>query len=128
MAYVSEALRRLVIERANQTCEYCLLPNALSFYSHEVDHVIALKHQGQTNAENLAYACWRCNRFKGSDLGSFDPDTGDFSFLFNSRKQLWSEHFTFAKAHIIGSSPEGRTTAVLLKMNTRDRIQERLRY
>ena len=42
MAYVSEALRRLVVERAADACEYCLLPNALSFYPHEVDHVIAL--------------------------------------------------------------------------------------
>jgi 5-methylcytosine-specific restriction endonuclease McrA len=61
MAYIPDALRRLVVERASQRCEYCLLPDGLSFYPHEVDHVIALKHQGQTTAENLAYACWRCN-------------------------------------------------------------------
>lgn len=128
MAYVSEVLRRLVVERANQTCEYCLLPGSLSFYPHEVDHVIALKHQGQTNAENLAYACWRCNRSKGSDLGSFDPNTGDFCFLFNPRKQTWSEHFSLTEGQVVGQSAEGRTTAMLLKMNTRDRIQERLRY
>jgi len=128
MAYVSEALRRLVLERASLACEYCLLPDSLSFYPHEVDHVIALKHQGQTNAENLAYACWRCNRFKGSDLGSFDPQTGDFSFLFNPREQVWSEHFTLSQGEIMGRSPEGRTTALLLKLNTKDRIQERLRY
>lgn len=128
MAYVSDALRRIVIERASLACEYCLLPSSLSFYPHEVDHVIALKHQGQTNAENLAYACWRCNRFKGSDLGSFDPQTGDFSFLFNPRKQVWPEHFTPSQGEIVGRSPEGRTTALLLKLNAKDRIQERLRY
>ena len=72
MAYVSDALRRLIIERAAQSCAYCLLPNSLSFYPHEVEHVIAIKHQGETIAENLAYVCWRCNRFKGSDLGSFE--------------------------------------------------------
>ncbi len=128
MAYVSDALRRIVIERASLACEYCLLPSSLSFYPHEVDHVIALKHQGQTNAENLAYACWRCNRFKGSDLGSFDPQTGDFSFLFNPREQVWPEHFTPSQGEIVGRSPEGRTTALLLKLNAKDRIQERLRY
>lgn len=128
MAYVSEALRRLVIDRASQACEYCLLPSSLSFYPHEVDHVIAIKHQGATSADNLAFACWRCNRFKGSDLGSFDPDTGEFAFLFNPRTQIWAEHFTLTEGRIIGQSPEGRTTAVLLKLNTRDRIQERLRY
>lgn len=128
MVYISDALRRLVTERAAQSCEYCLLPSALSFYPHEVDHVIALKHQGETNEENLAYACWRCNRFKGSDLGSFDPETGDFSFLFNPRKQAWSEHFIRSEGQILGRSPEGRTTALLLKMNTPDRIRERQRY
>ncbi|MEL6765393.1 MAG: HNH endonuclease signature motif containing protein [Cyanobacteria bacterium J06607_6] len=128
MAYVSDALRRLVIERAAHACEYCLLPSALSFYPHEVDHVIALKHQGKTSADNLAYACWRCNRFKSSDLGSFDPDTNEFSLLFNPRTQLWSAHFTLEKGCIIGQSPEGRTTARLLKFNTRDRVQERLRF
>jgi len=128
MVYISDALRRLVTERAAQACEYCLLPSALSFYSHEVDHVVALKHRGETDAGNLAYACWRCNRFKGSDLGSFDPETGDFSFLFNPRKQGWSEHFTRSEGQIVGRSPEGRTTALLLKMNTPDRIRERQRY
>ena len=128
MAYVSEALRRLVVERAAHACEYCLLPDSLSFYPHEVDHVIAIKHQGQTEAGNLAYACWRCNRFKGSDLGSFDPQTGDFAFLFNPRQQRWIAHFALTQGEVIGLSPEGRTTALLLKMNTRDRIQERLRY
>ena len=128
MAYISEALRRLVVERAADVCEYCLLPNALSFYPHEVDHVIALKHQGKTIAENLAFACWRCNRFKGSDLGSFDPQTGDFAFLFNPRSQVWAEHFSLGKGQITGCSPEGRTTAELLRFNMRDRIQERLRY
>jgi hypothetical protein len=128
MAYIPEALRRLVTERANQCCEYCLLPNTLSFYSHEVDHVIALKHQGRTVAENLAYACWRCNRYKGSDLGSFDPKTADFCFLFNPRQQAWAEHFSFKEAQILGLSAEGRTTALLLKLNTAERIQERQRY
>ena len=128
MAYVSDALRCLVIDRAAQACEYCLLPSSLSFYAHEVDHVIALKHQGETSADNLAYACWRCNRFKGSDLGSFAPETGEFTFLFSPRTQLWSEHFSRDEGKIIGRSPEGRTTAVLLKFNTSDRIRERLRY
>ena len=128
MAYISDALRHLVVDRAHQSCEYCLLPSSLSFYPHEVDHVVALKHQGKTNAENLAYACWRCNRFKGSDLGSFDPETGDFSFLFNPRQQLWSVHFTLTEGQVVGRSAEGRTTALLLKMNTQDRIRERQRY
>jgi 5-methylcytosine-specific restriction endonuclease McrA len=77
---ISANLRRLVAERADQHCEYCLLPADVAFFPHEVDHVVALKHGGQTDAANLALACWRCNRHKGTDLGSFDPATGQFSY------------------------------------------------
>ena len=92
MTYISPALRRLVEERANYRCEYCLLSAGVTFFPHEVDHIIAVKHGGATNADNLAIACWRCNRYKGTDLGSFDPKTGTFSFLFNPRTQNWAEH------------------------------------
>jgi 5-methylcytosine-specific restriction endonuclease McrA len=82
--YIPTELRRLIIARAGGNCEYCLQPARLSFLlPHEIDHVIAEKHGGQTEADNLAYTCWRCNRHKGSDLGSFDPLTGQFAFLFN---------------------------------------------
>lgn len=127
MTSLPKALRRQVIARANQRCEYCLLSDGLSFYSHEADHVIAVKHGGQTISENLAYACWRCNRHKGSDLGSFDPETGKFCFLFNPRKQSWAEHFRVEASQIVGITPEGRTSVQLLQLNAEDRIQERRR-
>jgi 5-methylcytosine-specific restriction endonuclease McrA len=73
---VSAALRRSVIERAKGACEYCQLHQDFSIYTHEVDHVTATKHGGKTILENLALACLPCNRRKGSDLTSFDPETG----------------------------------------------------
>lgn len=91
--YIPAALRRLVEERSNKRCEYCQLPANLTFFLHEIDHVIPEKHGGGTTAENLAFTCWRCNRHKGTDLGSFDPNTGEFSFLFNPRTQDWNQHF-----------------------------------
>ena len=94
---------------------------------HEVDHIIAVKHGGATNADNLAIACWRCNRYKGTDLGSFDPKTGTFSFLFNPRTQNWAEHLTIADYRFIGLTPEGRTTVKLLQLNSDERIAERQR-
>lgn len=81
MSRLSESLRQQVINRACNRCEYCQLPAGISFYPHEVDHVIALKHGGQTIESNLAYACWRCNRYKGSDLGSFDPEAQIFCLI-----------------------------------------------
>jgi 5-methylcytosine-specific restriction endonuclease McrA len=47
-------LRRQVVERAGNCCEYCLLPQELVASPHQVDHVIAEKHGGQTVIENLA--------------------------------------------------------------------------
>lgn len=127
MTYISESLRQLVEKRSGYKCEYCQIPAHISFYPHEVDHVIALKHRGETISENLAYACWRCNRYKGSDLGSFDPQTNEFSLLFNPRTQSWNEHFTFEDARITGLTPEGRTTVELLQLNNSERMAERKR-
>jgi hypothetical protein len=127
VTYIPATLRRLVEERANHRCEYCLLPVGVAFFPHEVDHVIAEKHGGATNADNLAFACWRCNRYKGSDLGSFDPQTGTFSFLFNPRTQIWVEHFMLEHLMLMGLTPEGRTTVSLLQLNSDERIAERQR-
>lgn len=127
LSYIPVALRRLVEERANYKCEYCLLPTKVAFFPHEIDHIIAQKHGGKTDAENLALTCWRCNRHKGTDLGSFDPQTGAFSFLFNPRTQQWSEHFSFSKLTIVGLTDVGRTTVQLLQMNNEERIAERER-
>ncbi|NJK27700.1 MAG: HNH endonuclease [Coleofasciculaceae cyanobacterium SM2_3_26] len=55
MTYIPDSLRRQVEARADRCCEYCLLPNHLSFYSHEVDHVIALKHRGMTTADKMPW-------------------------------------------------------------------------
>lgn len=125
--YIPAALRRAVEERAKSCCEYCLAPTTLSFFPHEIDHVIPEKHGGKTDGDNLAYTCWRCNRHKGTDLGSFDPQTGEFSFLFNPRTQQWSEHFCFESLQVIGITPFGRTTVKLLQLNSSERLAERQR-
>jgi hypothetical protein len=125
VTYISAALRREVIKRAGNRCEYCLLPAEVAFYPHEVDHVIAEKHGGATDINNLAFACWRCNRHKGSDLTSFDPQTQQLSPLFNPRTQIWSEHFAYEGERITGLTPEGRTTISLLQLNSDARLTER---
>ncbi|MEC4984290.1 MAG: HNH endonuclease signature motif containing protein [Oscillatoria sp. PMC 1068.18] len=125
--YISNALRRLVEERANNQCEYCLLPANVAFFPHEIDHIVAKKHGGTTEANNLAYSCWRCNRHKGTDLGSIDPETGSFSFLFHPRTQRWNDHFRLEKITLVGLTAEGRTTVRLLQLNSSDRLAERER-
>jgi len=63
-----------------------------------------------------------------TDLGSFDPLTGEFSFLFNPRKQEWSQHFSFEGFRIVGLTPCGRTTVKLLQLNSQERLAERRRF
>jgi hypothetical protein len=125
VSHIPIELRRLVTERAGARCEYCRLPEYIAFYPHECDHIVAEKHDGLTVLENLARTCARCNRFKGSDLGSFDPQTGLFAFFFNPRTQVWSEHFAISQDVVIGLTPIGRVTVKLLQVNTPDRIAER---
>lgn len=126
MTYVPATLRRQVIERARNRCEYCLISAEVAFFPHEVDHVVAEKHGGATEISNLALACWRCNRHKGSDLTSFDPETRQLSPLFNPRTQVWAEHFAYERERVIGLTPEGRTTVNLLRLNREERLSERL--
>ncbi len=118
-------LRRLVNERAGGRCEYCRLHQDSSPYTHEIDHIIARKHGGQTIPENLALACLACNRRKGSDLTTIDPVTAVVVPLFNPRVQLWADHFVLNGAAIDGLTPIGRGTVFLLALNAADRLARR---
>lgn len=125
MTYIPEALRQLVTDRAQSRCEYCLIHERDSLYKHEVDHVIPEKHRGQTTEDNLCLSCMDCNRHKGSDFASFDPETEEIALLFHPRRDVWSDHFQFAGPHIIPLSPTGRVTVFVLKLNDEMRIRTR---
>lgn len=125
--FVSASLRRLVAERANNRCEYCLLPEAISLHRHEPDHIIPIQHDGTTSADNLALACFYCNRYKGPNVGSFDLETGLLTALFHPRLQVWREHFRIDVAEILPLTPIGRVTVRLLHINDPVRILERRR-
>jgi len=121
------SLRQLVAERARYRCEYCLVPQAASLHRHEPDHIVPRQHDGETHEGNLAFACFRCNRYKGPNVGSFDPLTGVLVPLFNPRKQGWETHFRWDGAMIAAHSPEGRVRVKLLRLNDPDRVSERQR-
>jgi len=69
-SHIPAALRRLVMGRADHRCEYCQLSQAVALHPHEPDHVIPHQHGGATHEDNLALACFRCNRYKGPNVGS----------------------------------------------------------
>jgi len=121
------SLRREVRERAGERCEYCLLAESQAFFPHEPDHLIALKHGGRTISANLALACFDCNRFKASDIGSIDSVTGELVALFNPRAQRWSEHFLLNGGQIIPLTAVGRVTERLLRLNLPNRVEIRER-
>ena len=124
---ISAALRREVRERAEERCEYCLLAESQAIFPHEPDHLIALKHGGETTSANLALACFDCNRFKGSDIASVDPLTGELVALFNPRRQAWAEHFELRSGVIVPLTPVGRVTENLLRLNLGSRVEVRER-
>jgi 5-methylcytosine-specific restriction endonuclease McrA len=66
--YISAELRKLVAERADFLCEYCLISASDRVSGCQVDHIISFKHGGATSADNLCYACIFCNLQKGTDL------------------------------------------------------------
>jgi len=127
MTYIPDSLRQIVTERAEQKCEYCLLHEKYSIYSHEVDHIVPEKHRGQTIESNLCYACLECNRNKGSDFASFDPDTGEVAMLFHPRQNRWSDHFHLDEGHIVSLTAIARVTEYILKLNDSKRLLNRQR-
>jgi hypothetical protein len=126
MTYIGAELRRIVISRAGNCCEYCLLNQEDNTFSFQVDHIIAEKHGGETELDNLSWSCPNCNGYKGSDIGSIDPDTGKLTPLFNPRLQAWRDHFRLDGPLIEPQSPEGRVTVRLLRFNRMEQVEERL--
>jgi hypothetical protein len=123
--WIPVALRRQVRERARLRCEYCLLHEEDSEHAHELDHIRARRHGGETAAENLALACFRCNDFKGSNLASVDPETDQVVLLFNPRADEWANHFRLEEGRIAPLTPQGRATEFFLRLNSLNCIELR---
>lgn len=122
MTHVSPRVRSLVVVRALESCEYCLVHADYAAFAHEVDHVIARKHGGTSEADNLAYACAQCNRFKGSDISALDPESGKITPLYNPRTMTWADHFKLEGPRIVPLTAIGRATERLLQFNQIDRL------
>lgn len=121
------ALRDLIKQRAGDRCEYCRLHQKHAPYStFHVDHT-PRKHGGSDDLSNLALACNRCNRHKGTNLTGIDPVSGSITPLFHPRKDVWESHFTLRGVTIVGLTPEGRATIRVLNLNNPERLQLRRR-
>lgn len=117
---MSPRLRVLVRRRAHFRCEYCHFPERFAELHFQIDHITARQHRGPTKADNLAFACFRCNSHKGPNLSGVDPATGSLERLFNPRLDRWTEHFRWKRAVLIGGTPVGRATVAVLNINRAD--------
>ncbi len=120
--YVPENLRTIIALKANFRCEYCLIHEDDQFFSFQVDHIISLKHGGTTEFNNLANACSVCNQHKGSNLGTYLPNSKRLIRLFNPRKDSWTTHFSIEYGEIIPKTLIGSATVKVLDLNNIDRI------
>lgn len=120
--YISENVRLEVATRANFKCEYCLVHEEDLFFTYQVDHIVSIKHGGENNISNFAYACSVCNQFKGTDLGTYLPGINRLIRLFNPRRDKWSKHFTISDGIIISKTLIGEATIKILSLNQPDRV------
>ena len=122
---MDERLVQRVWQRARSCCEYCRLPRAIVPLAFEIDHIIARKHRGPTVASNLALACLPCNSHKGSNLSGIDAASGRIVRLFHPRRHKWSYHFRWDGPRLVGRTPIGRATVVVLEINLPHRVAYR---
>lgn len=120
-----EPLRQQVFRRGKQRCEYCQMPREYDSLPFQLDHVIAEKHGGTTESENLALSCYNCNAHKGPNIAGRDPLTSLLTPLFNPRRDAWNEHFEWIGGKLSGRTPVGRVTVDVLNINDSDRIDLR---
>lgn len=122
---ISYAQRQRLAQHAHGRCEYCLLPEDFSAKRHEAVHIVPKKHGGPDTDENLAWTCFHCNRYKGSEVGAYDEITGELTSLFNPRIQIWAEHFALVDGEIAPQTNNGRVTVLVLELNRPVRVEVR---
>lgn len=115
--------QRQVRRQADYLCEYCHTSEQWQYVRFTVDHVIPITQGGSDALDNLALACFHCNRRKADRLTASDPESGEEVPLFNPRQHAWSDHFTWSAdgLFVSGLTPIGRATVEVLELN-RDRV------
>src|SRR5207247_1922791 len=90
---LAAVLREQVRKRANALCEYCHTDERWQCVRFTVDHLTPVSEGGEDSLENLALACFHCNRSKSDKLTAIDNQSGNVVALFNPRQHSWPEHF-----------------------------------
>ncbi|MCB0011807.1 MAG: HNH endonuclease [Anaerolineales bacterium] len=123
---IAAELRELVARRARGQCEYCLTAESISLGTCAVDQIIAIKHGGESDQDNLAYCCSLCNRYKGTDVASYDALSGELTLLYHPRRQRWLDHCDVnPDGTLLALTAITRVTIRLLQLNRKERLSER---
>jgi hypothetical protein len=122
---MDETLRQLVRDRAGNRCEYCGLPAEFTDAPFQVDHIIAEKHHGSTNADNLSWSCLYCNSFKGPNIAGWSEEEQAVVRLFHPRRDEWYEHFIWDGPRLLGLTSIGRVTIDVLRINDPEAVEFR---
>ncbi len=121
--WISEQIQATVRQRAKGLCEYCHASEQWQYVQFTIDHIIPLAERGSSDLNNLALACFHCNRRKGRYQEAIDPESEQKVALFHPRQDRWLDHFRWSDdcLRIMGITPTGRATVAALALN-RERI------
>ena len=116
---ISATIQHQVRQRANCLCEYCHASEQWQYVRFTVEHVLPLALGGTDDLDNLALACFHCNRRKWDKFKGIDPQTSLEVLLFNPRRMNWNRHFIWSadSISIVGLTPTGRATIAALALN-----------
>ncbi|PSB18879.1 HNH endonuclease [Phormidesmis priestleyi ULC007] len=117
MTTIPASLRRSVIQRADDRCEYCSISQVGQVATFHIDHIIPVSAGGETTSDNLALACVSCSLRKGARQELKDLQTGETVTIFNPRQQIWREHFRWDGVNVVGLTATGRATVEALDLN-----------
>lgn len=103
-------------------CVYCLTRELWRDDGHNsftIDHVIpkSLKPTLACIYRNLVYACSRCNTLKSIKLGLPDPC-----------RVSYAKHLRHRSGYFFALTPVGRRMIEYLRLNSKQRVDNRLRY
>jgi len=113
MSAIPASLRRLVIHRSDNRCEYCGISQVGQVATFHIDHVVPVVADGQTVIDNLALACVSCSLRKGARQEIEDFESGQTVTIFNPRKLVWKKHFCWDGVRVVGLTSTGRATVRL---------------
>ena len=116
---LTQQQREFIKQRANHCCEYYLSQIKFSPDPFSIEHIVPRVKGGTNDLDNLAIACQGCNNFKYSCTQAIDPVTGESAPIYNPRKHVWGDHFTWTEdaAQMLGLTPTGRATVERLRLN-----------